>query len=77
LTVLSNKPARVADKQGFELLMQYKNDDGLRIQILTYGFVDKTGFYTISYRAPYLYFYERDYASFKKLVGSFGSCCGK
>ena len=71
LTVLSNKPARVADKQGFELLMQYKNDDGLRIQILTYGFVDKTGFYTLSYRAPYLYFYERDYASFKKLVGSF------
>jgi hypothetical protein len=71
LTVLSNKPAKVADKLGFELLMQYKNDDGLRIQILTYGFVDKTGFYTISYRAPYLYFYERDYASFKKLVGSF------
>lgn len=71
LTVLSNKPARVADKQGFELLMQFKNDDGLRIQILTYGFVDKTGFYTISYRAPYLYFYDRDVASFKDLVGSF------
>ena len=71
LTVLSNKPARVADKQGFELLMQYKNDDGLRIQILTLGFVDNTGFYTISYRAPYLYFYERDYSSFRSLVGSF------
>ena len=71
LAVLSNKPARVAGKQGFELLMQYKNDNGLRIQILTYGFVDKTGFYTISYRAPVLYFYERDYASFKKLVASF------
>jgi hypothetical protein len=71
LTVLSNKPARIADKQGFELLMQFKNDDGLRIQILTYGFVDKTGFYIISYRAPVLYFYERDYASFKKLVASF------
>lgn len=71
LSVLSNKPAMVGGTQGFELLMQYKNDDGLRIQILTYGFVDKTGFYTISYRAPVLYFYERDYANFKKLAGSF------
>lgn len=71
LKVLSNKPAKVADKQGFEVLMQYKNDDGLRIQILTLGFVDKTGFYTISYRAPYLYFYERDYSNFRNLVGSF------
>jgi hypothetical protein len=71
LTVASNKPAKVAGKQGFELLMQYKNDNGLRIQILTYGFVDKSGFYTISYRAPVLYFYDRDYASFKKLVASF------
>lgn len=70
LSVLSNKPAMVAGKQGFELVMQFKNDDGLRIQILSYGFVDKSGFYTITYRAPYLYFYERDYASFKKLVSS-------
>lgn len=71
LTVLSNKPAKVANKQAFQLEMEYKNDDGLRIRILTYGFVDKTGFYTISYRAPYLYYYKRDYKEFTKLVGSF------
>ena len=52
LKVLSNKPAKVAGKQAFELVIQYKNDDGLRIRILSYGFVDKTGFYTINYRAP-------------------------
>jgi len=71
LTVLSNKPARVDGKQGFQLVMQFKNDEGLRIQILTYGFVDKTGFYTISYRAPYLYYYDRDLKVFTNLVGSF------
>jgi len=71
LKVLSNKPAKVGGKQAFELVMQYKNEDGLRIQIMSYGFVDKTGFYTINYRAPYLYYYDRDYKEFKKLVSSF------
>jgi len=71
LTVLSNRPARVDGKQGFQLVMQYKNDDGLRIHIMTYGFVDKTGFYTITYRAPYLYYYDRDFKVFSNLVNSF------
>jgi len=71
LTVLSNKPANVDGKQGFQLVLQYKNDDGLRIQIMSYGFVDKTGFYTLTYRAPYLYFYDRDFKVFANMVGSF------
>lgn len=71
LKVLDNKPTMVDGKQAFRLLMQFKNDDGLRIRIASYGFVDKTGFYTISYRAPYLYYYKRDYRAFKKLVASF------
>lgn len=71
LKVLTNKPAKVGGKDGFRLVMQYKNDEGLRIRIVSYGFVDKTGFYTISYRAPYLYYYERDYKKFTQLVKSF------
>lgn len=71
LKVLENKPANVDGRQAFQLVMQFKNDDGLRIRIATYGFVDETGFYTISYRAPYLYYYDRDYTTFKKLVSSF------
>ena len=71
LKVLSNKPAKVDEKQAFQLVMQFKNDDGLRIRIMSYGFVDKTGFYTINYRAPYLYFYDRDYQEFKQVVDSF------
>jgi hypothetical protein len=71
LKVLSNKPAKVDGKQAFQLVMQYRNDDGLRIQIMSYGFVDKTGFYTINYRAPYLHYYERDHKEFSELVHSF------
>jgi hypothetical protein len=71
LKVLSNKPAKVDGKQAFQLVMQYRNDDGLRIRIMSYGFVDKTGFYTINYRAPYLHYYERDHKEFSELVHSF------
>jgi len=71
LKVLSNKPAQVDGKPGFQLVMEFKNDDGLRIRMVSHGFVDKTGFYTINYRAPYLYFYERDYGDYTKLVRSF------
>jgi len=71
LAVLSNKPAKIDGKPGFQLVMQYKNEDGLRIQIVSYGFADKTGFYTLTYRAPYLYYYERDLKVFNDLVGSF------
>jgi len=71
LRVLSNKPSQINGKQGFELTMEFKNDDGLRIRIVSNGFVDKTGFYTINYRAPVLYYYDRDYADYAKLVRSF------
>ena len=71
LKVLSNKPAKINGKPGFQLVMQYKNEDGLRIRIMSYGFVDKTGFYTINYRAPYLYYYNRDYKEFTSVVRSF------
>lgn len=71
LAVVSNKPAKIDGKAGFQLIMQYKNEDGLRIQIVSYGFADKTGFYTLTYRAPYLYYYERDQRVFNDVIGSF------
>lgn len=71
LTVLSNKPATVDGKPAFQLVMEFKNNDGLRIRIVSHGFVDKTGFYTINYRSPTLYYYERDYAAYAGIVRSF------
>ena len=71
LKVVTNKPTQINGHQGFELVMEFKNDDGLRIRVVSNGFVDKTGFYTINYRAPVLYYYDRDYADYTKLVRSF------
>lgn len=71
LTVLSNQPATIAGKPGFNLVMEFKNDDGLRIRVQSYGFVDQTGFYTINYRAPYLYYFNRDHGGFQTVVRSF------
>lgn len=71
LKVLSNKPARVNGEPAFQLVMEFKNDDGLRIRIVSHGFVDKTGFYTIDYWGPTLYYYERDYSAYNNLVRSF------
>lgn len=71
LKVVSNKPAMINGKQGFELVMEFKNDDGLRIRIVSNGFVDKTGLYTINYRAPVLYYYDRDYGDYARLLRSF------
>lgn len=71
LKVLSNKPVQINGKQAFQLVMEFRNDDGLRIRIVSHGFVDKTGFYTINYRAPVLYYYERDYDDYARLVRSF------
>ncbi len=71
LRVVSNKPTQINGHQGFELVMEFKNDDGLRLRIVSNGFVDKTGFYTINYRAPVLYYFDRDYADYAKLVRSF------
>ncbi len=71
LKVLSDQPATIHGRPGFDLVMQYKNDDGLRIRLQSYGFVDKTGFYTITYTGPYLYYYGRDHRAFEQVVRSF------
>lgn len=71
LKVLSNKPAQVNGKPAYQLVMEFKNEDGLRVRIVSHGFVDNTGFYTINYRAPTLYYYERDYGDYARLVRSF------
>jgi hypothetical protein len=70
IAVLSNKPAKIDGKNGFVVLLQFKNEDGLRINIMTHGFVDKTGFYTLAYRAPALHFHERDLRAYLDTVTS-------
>lgn len=71
LRVIKNTPAVVGRKRGFHIVSRYRNEDGLREMIDTYGFVDKTGIYLITYRGPYLYYYKRDRLAFRRSVRSF------
>jgi len=71
LKVISTKPAMIGKKHGFRVVVTYKNKDGLRIMRETYGFVDNTGLYMISYTGPYLYYYKHDHPEFAQTVRSF------
>lgn len=71
LQVISTKPAMIGRKPGFRVVITYKNKDGLRIMRETYGFVDNTGLYMISYTGPYLYYYKHDHNEFAQTVRSF------
>jgi len=71
LRVVSTKPVMIGKKHGFRSVVTYKNKDGLRIMRDTYGFVDNTGLYMISYSGPYLYYYRRDAREFARTVRSF------
>ncbi len=71
LTVLTNEPADIAQKTGFRLHLQMKNQSGLRYEAVVYGFVDKSGFYELTFRAPTLHYFERDLPAFEQAVHSF------
>ena len=71
LEVLANRPVLIDGRIGFALHVRFLSDDGLRYERLTQGFADDNGLYLLDYQAPSLHFFERDRATFDKLVGSF------
>ncbi len=71
LEVISNQPTGIGQTVGVRLHVQMKNRDGLRYQMVMYALVDKHGFYEISYRAPVLYYFQRDLSIFEQTAQSF------
>lgn len=71
LRVISNAPVDIGGHAGFLLHLGYKTDAGLRVEMLMEGFADANGYYLITYRAPTLYFFERDRAAFDAVCASF------
>jgi len=71
LTIISNEPILIAGHNGYKLHLMYRTDKGLRIEILSAGFVDKDGFYSLSYRAPSLHYFAQDRDKFESVVSSF------
>ena len=71
LKVISNSPVEIAGHTGFLLHLTFKTDDGLRIEMLMQGFADADGYYLLTYRAPTLYYFERDRGVFESVCASF------
>jgi hypothetical protein len=74
VTIQSNEPAMLAGRPGFRLRFEYKQpvDRGaVRIREIIVGAAATRGFYLIGYRAPVLYYFDRDVDSFADAVKSF------
>jgi hypothetical protein len=71
LTVVENEPADIAGQEGFRLRLHYKNGRGLELQRVIYGFVDKSAYHRMEFGAPTLYYFDRYYPDFQKVVASF------
>ncbi|MCP3876051.1 MAG: hypothetical protein GY699_23245 [Desulfobacteraceae bacterium] len=64
-------PILINEKQGFKLTLEFKNRKGLLFKVIVYGLVHKDLFYTLFYRAPKLYYFDRDIDMFNQVVKSF------
>jgi hypothetical protein len=74
VAVRSNEPAMLAGRPGFRLSFEYKlpvDRGAVRVREIVVGAAATRGFYLIGYRAPVLYYFERDVDSFSEAVKSF------
>jgi len=74
VATLSNEPAMLAGRPGFRLSFEYKlpvDRGAVRVREIIVGAAAKGGFYLIGYRAPVLYYFDRDVDRFADAVKSF------
>lgn len=71
LEVLENAPATIADHNGVVVQVSFKTDDGLEYKRRVYAFVAKTGFYSLTYQAPSLYYFPLHLDAYERAVSSF------
>lgn len=71
LKVLDNEPVMVDGREGFRVRTSYFTQRGLEINRVTYGLADKSGYYRIEYVSPKLYYFDRTFGDFEKVMASF------
>lgn len=71
LTVLENLPAKVGGRIGFRLRIRFLNDDGLALDQVYCGVVDKGHYYLLSFHAPELYYFDKYLPDFDRTLASF------
>ena len=69
--LIENTPATINGINGFKLVYRFRNDDGLKIKRVHYGFLSGDWVYRITYTAAEGYYFDKDMESFNKLVESF------
>jgi hypothetical protein len=68
--VKENRSAKVAGHQCFRAIFTYRDGEGLKIKSVYYGFLDGEWFYGIRYTAPQRHYFDKDFKTFEKIVGS-------
>jgi hypothetical protein len=68
--VLETAPARLDGREGFHLLLTFR-DEGLPRRLSLYGALDGQRFYALFYVAPARVYFDRDLAAFGEVVRSF------
>jgi len=71
LEVIENTPATVDGHAGFKILFSYKDKKGSQFKTLYYGFVSADSFYSLRFCAAAPQYFEKDIASFNRIVHSF------
>lgn len=70
LEILENGPATIAGHEGFRVRIEYRTADGVRYRLIGYGFTTAERFYSVSYNAPVLYYFDRDQDKLQQVVQS-------
>ena len=68
---LETLPIMIDKKQGFKVIFEFTNNEGLVYTVIAYGLLHKEHFYTLYFHAPKLHYFERDLPTFKTVVDSF------
>ncbi len=71
LHILENAPAQIAHQDGFTIIFTYKNGEGLVLKTLYNGFIKGRMFYSIRYTAAERHYFDKDLATFKKVLAGF------
>ena len=71
LTVIENAPTTIDGHEGFKILFSYKDPEGSEFKMLYYGFIDGDSFYNLRYNAALRHYFEKDIATFEKILSSF------
>jgi hypothetical protein len=72
--ILANEPAVVSGKPGFSLRFEYLmpiHRGAVRVREIIAGAAGRSGLYLVGYRAPVLYYYDRDVDKFAGALKSF------